>query len=271
MIIYNVFDKKYFDMGFAAQRADLVPRQAYTLATWSKQLDADLVFNLAFFNTKGAADVKNRTLQYLRIPNVGECGYGGTEERLTLPSGHVVSGWHLGVVNGEVKNNYKDSKRSRNMLGILFDGRILQVQTDYKKGKAYTEKEVCAAAAEYARAKLGSRLSLLLVMDAGGSTGCYSRMSKLLFAPEKEGKDGRAVPSVFWVRRKDNAPMISRALYQGLLGEDVKILQSALSGVEIDGIYGPMTRARVIEAQKQLKLDPDGKAGPLTQRALGLR
>lgn len=274
MIIINVFDNKTFEWGFGCgENAAIVPHTAKTLKKWQAELKADLVFNLAFFNMSGEAGVKYRTIQFLHIPKLGDCGYGGTEQVLTLPgTSEKVSGWKVGVEDGAVVSNDIASRRSRNMLGILMDGRLIQVQTDLGENKkGYTEKEVCTYAAEYARKKLGSRIKLLLIMDAGGSTGCYSGRAKLLFAPEKKGKDGRAVASVFWVRLKPNAPKIKRALYQGLKGDDVKLLQMVIGGVEIDGSYGPATRARVIEVQKSLGLTPDGMAGPLTLAALALR
>lgn len=274
MYIINIFDTKNYEMGFACgENAAVVPHTAKTLKKWATELNADLVFNLAFFNMSGEPGVKYRTIQYLHIPRLGDCGYGGTEQVLTLPgTAEKVAGWKVGVENGIVVTNDASSRRSRNMLGILNDGRVIQVQTDLgEKKKGYTEREVCVYAAEYARTKLGSRIRLLFIMDAGGSTGCYSGRAKLLFAPEKQGKDGRPVPSVFWVRLKPNASKIQRALYQGLKGDDVKLLQMVIGGVEVDGFYGPATRARVIEVQKSLGLTPDGMAGPLTQKALGLR
>ncbi|MFQ9125640.1 MAG: N-acetylmuramoyl-L-alanine amidase [Butyricicoccaceae bacterium] len=51
----------------------------------------------------------------------------------------------------------------------------------------------------------GSRhdVKLLLVQDAGGSTGLYRVSDGYLFAPEKEGVDGRPVCSVVCIKRKN--------------------------------------------------------------------
>ena len=59
-----------------------------------------------------------------------------------------------------------------------------------------------------------------------------------------------------------------------LVGEDVRALQSALAakgmGRDIDGIYGPLTEARVRQFQIQAGLKADGIVGPATRAALGL-
>jgi len=68
-------------------------------------------------------------------------------------------------------------------------------------------------------------------------------------------------------------PMLS----QGSVGYDVAVLQVQLNGklvpspfMDVDGIFGPITRAAVIKFQQQAKLKDDGIAGPKTQAALAL-
>jgi len=267
MIIVNVFDDKNYEMGFGGQPVELIPYTAKSLKLWATDLRADWVFNLAFFNMGGAAGVKFRTLQYLYVTGRGICGWGGTDERLSLPNGSIVSGWKIGIRNGVIVDADAYAKRSRNMLGVLGDGRIVSVQTDLVDGKGYTERAVCELAIQWIRKYYAQTIALLLIMDAGGSTGCYCGRPKLMFAPEV----GRPVPSVFWVRRRESAPKITRTLVQGCKGWDVMLLQSVIGGCEIDGSFGPATRARVIVVQKALGLVPDGSAGPKTLAALGLR
>ncbi len=59
-----------------------------------------------------------------------------------------------------------------------------------------------------------------------------------------------------------------------LIGDDVRAIQEALnvSGISgpTDGIYGPMTEARVRQFQVRQGLKPDGLVGPATRAALGL-
>lgn len=78
------------------------------------------------------------------------------------------------------------------MCGKLADGRYIHVQTS----ASHTELEV----AQYVRDRYD--VELLLVQDAGGSTGMYRAADGYLFAPEKEGADGRPVCSVVCIKAK---------------------------------------------------------------------
>ena len=79
------------------------------------------------------------------------------------------------------------------MCGLLTDGRYIHVQTS----ASHTEYEV----AQYVRDHYD--VKLLLVQDAGGSTGMYRVSDGYLFAPEKEGTNGRPVCSVVCIKRKN--------------------------------------------------------------------
>ena len=79
------------------------------------------------------------------------------------------------------------------MCGLLTDGRYIHVQTS----ASHTELEV----AQYVRDHYD--VKLLLVQDAGGSTGMYRVSDGYLFAPEKEGTNGRPVCSVVCIKRKN--------------------------------------------------------------------
>jgi peptidoglycan hydrolase-like protein with peptidoglycan-binding domain len=70
-------------------------------------------------------------------------------------------------------------------------------------------------------------------------------------------------------------------LKQGSQGPDVRRLQEALNAIklppipglanqplQVDGIFGPKTRGRVIQFQKTAGLDADGIVGPKTANAL---
>ena len=54
----------------------------------------------------------------------------------------------------------------------------------------------------------------------------------------------------------------------GSKGKDVEFLQKSLGTVEVDGKFGPNTKAAVIVFQKANELDPDGIAGPKTWAAI---
>ena len=59
-----------------------------------------------------------------------------------------------------------------------------------------------------------------------------------------------------------------------MIGDDVRAVQRALAAKGFegkpDGIYGPMTEARLRQFQTQNGLKADGIAGPATRAALGL-
>ena len=130
---------------------------------------------------------------YLRAKNV-DCGYGGTAEHLTVSPGNVVAGVKVAVRDGVVLSGLdKSTYRSRNMIGVLADGRIIVVQSS----DGCTEEQV----ARYAAGRY--TIKLLLVQDAGGSTGMYRVSDGYLFAPEKEDMDGRPVCSVVCMRKKN--------------------------------------------------------------------
>ena len=68
---------------------------------------------------------------------------------------------------------------------------------------------------------------------------------------------------------KEDIFNLERTLKYGVRGDDVKKLQATLGGLEIDGKFGPKTKARVKEFQRFNKLKVDGRVGPETSHALG--
>lgn len=220
-----------------------------------KEHKGDLIINHAYFNlsTPYTRKIKadNRTLQYLNIKGQ-DCAYGGTEEKITLPNGDITSGFTLGIKDGKVIEKDTSTRRTRNALGTTCDGVFFNIQSSH----FITLKGLC----EYVNKKL--KVKLLLLNDGGGSTGCYSQRTKLHFAPE----GSRPVPSVLVATYKGEP--IKRTLKLGCTGEDVKLLQMFLARVECDGIFGQGTKRALIQAQRNLKLVPDGIAGPKTLKKL---
>ena len=194
----DIYDPKLYQIWFAAAPYSAAGKPAKTLRQWAAEEGADVVYNLALFNMTGEGSdrygvIKGRTLQYLKAKG-RECGYGGTAERLTLDASNIVSGWKLAIKDGKVGGTLgKSDRRSRNMSGLLKAGRYIHVQAS----ASHTEHEV----AQYVRDHYD--VKLLLVQDAGGSTGMYRVSDKYLFAPEKEGADGRPVCSVVCIKRKN--------------------------------------------------------------------
>lgn len=60
-----------------------------------------------------------------------------------------------------------------------------------------------------------------------------------------------------------------RVLMQGCTGADVAEMQEKL-GMTADSVFGPMTRQRVTDWQREHNLSSDGIAGPITLKSLGL-
>ena len=209
----DIYDPKEYDIWFAAAPYGAASKPAKTLKTWAAEEQADVVYNLCLFNVTGSGSdkygvIKGRTLQYLRAKNV-DCGYGGTAEHLTVSAGNVVAGVKVAVRDGVVLSGLdKSTYRSRNMIGMLADGRIIVVQSS----DGCTEEQV----ARYAAGRY--TIELLLVQDAGGSTGMYRVEDGYLFAPEKEGTDGRPVCSVVCMRKKnkEEQPMGKKKVFIGV-------------------------------------------------------
>ena len=209
----DIYDPSEWDIWFAAAPYGAASKPAKTLRQWAAEEGADVVYNLCLFNMTGTGSdqygvIRGRTLQYLRAKDV-DCGYGGTAERLTVSPGNVVSGVKVAVRDGVVLSGLdKSTYRSRNMIGELADGRIIVVQSS----DGCTEEQV----ARYAAGRY--TIELLLVQDAGGSTGMYRTSDGYLFAPEKEGTDGRPVCSVVCMRKKnkEDKPMGKKKVFIGV-------------------------------------------------------
>ena len=208
----DIYDPKEYDIWFAATPYGSPAYPAKTLKTWAAEEQADVVYNLCLFNMTGSGSdrygvIRGRTLQYLKAKGV-DCGYGGTGEKLTVSPGNVVAGVKVAVKDNVVRALDKTTRRSRNMIGELADGRIIVVQSS----DGCTEDEV----ARYAAGRY--TIALLLVQDAGGSTGMYRVEDNYLFAPEKDGANGRPVCSVVCMRKKnkEGKPMGKKKVFIGV-------------------------------------------------------
>ncbi len=166
----DIYNRKQYDIWFAAAPYAAASKPAKRLKQWATEEKADVVYNLALFNMTGQGSdrygvIKGRTLQYLKAKG-RECGYGGTPERLVLDSSNAVSGWKLAVKDGKVSSTLgKSDRRSRNMCGLLTDGRYIHVQTS----ASHTEYEV----AQYVRDRYD--VKLLLVQTQAAARGCIAR------------------------------------------------------------------------------------------------
>lgn len=244
---------------------------AKVLKEWALQTDSHLTWNLGFFNFGTTKNIKEkcayRSLEYVKGLNGIIFGYNASglpTEILELPNGNACGGWKLAIKDGTQKCFDTSSKRARNLNGITTNGMYIHAQTTNK----VTEKAAIENINNWVQKNYKTSIKLLFVQDAGGSTGCYSTASKILTAGEQEGYNGRAVVTVACARYI--GPKVTRILKKGCSGEDVRVLQQILGGIECDGVFGKGTKAQLIIAQKKLGLVADGIAGPVTLRALGL-
>ena len=265
MVSVYVFDKDYEVFVWGNRFSEGNITNLNTVQDWCRQNGAHWCFNEAFFNFVNGQNNKNncsgRTLQYLANPDVGIIGYGDRTERLAVGK-CIITGWKYAVRNGiQQKGLDAVGKRARNMDGLTADGRYIHVVSDRQ-----TEAYVAAYALNAVRQIYGTTIKVLFVQDAGGSASVYSDLSRLSFYPEGT----RKVASVMCVRM-DHPYTFTRTLRTGLRGDDVRMLQMALGGIEIDGIFGAGTERRLKQAQRALGLAADGYAGPLTMRAMGYK
>lgn len=267
--LIHVYDPKDWELYYDSTAYLTKPKKCQPLYKWAADTGADIVHNLCYFNFMSSKQNPGYTIQYLRIPRLGgDCGYGSnsTIEHIILPNGDEASGWatdHLPAIkNGAIISAKGTSLRPHNAIGVTMDGRYFVVQNRYN-----TEKQICNYVIRFLKKYYDADIRLMVWEDGGGSVGTYASKSKMMYAPLKEGTNGRAVCSVFCARCKAR---LSRTLSKGCKGEDVKILQMMLA-LEADGIYGNATKRRVIETQKKLGLTADGIAGPITLKALGLK
>jgi len=190
----HIYDKN--QVWFAGTPYNEVVKPLYNLKAWATKEKADYVFNLAFFNMSGSGSdkygvIKGRTVTYLKAKGY-DVGYGGTSEKLTIDANNICAGYKVGIVNGKAKSVSLTGKRARNANGQLKDGRYFHVQS------VTTATE--HALVEFMMANYN--VDLLLIQDAGGSTGFYDRKKNVLLAGEREGTNGRAVASVVCVTEK---------------------------------------------------------------------
>lgn len=259
MIIVNVFDPKDWDIWYSG-----ILHKAKSLRQWQSEENADIVYNLAFFNM-ATKDAINKGIAYDTIYMVKAKGqqigdYVSYTEDVKIDNDNVCSGWRTAIHNGVVTATDASTKRSRNMHGWTADGRYIHVQTT----NGYTEKYIATYTNDYIQKNYKTTVRQLIIQDAGGSTGEYTK-AKLHFAPE----GSRPCPTVVCLRCK--AKVKAPFLKKGMKGEEVRLLQQILGGIETDGSFGNGTRNRLISAQKALGLTPDGVAGDKTLTKLGFR
>ena len=219
---------------------------------WGDIEKADLTFNLGVFSMstgQGCCYVRSKGF---------DIGYGGKSEILALNGSNACRGYSSGIENGIVTINAPFGGNAlRNGVGMTTDGQYIVAQTTH----AVTEKSFCNSVNNFVINR-GLKVRRFVLEDGGGSTSMYSNMSNLTHYPSGM----RRVSSVICFKRKSKMtfPRTLRYTWPLVKGEDVRLLQTCLGGIEADGIFGLGTRKRVIQAQRAFGIDADGIAGAIT-------
>lgn len=253
---YNIYilDRNEWSVWFAGQKYK-IPDVRYA-EDWCLSQGADLCWNLGMFNANGLG------INFVRTKN-GDSGYGQESycKTLVLDNANQCNGYSNAIENNNIYINHPlGGIRTRNGIGITASDKIIIAQSGHK----VTEKAFCQAVLNDVT-KRGERVKQFILEDGGGSTSQYSAISRLNFAPEGR----RKVATVVCAARKFTSP-VRRDLKQGDRGEDVRLLQMILGGIECDGSFGPGTKARMLAAEKAHGFGT-GVCGTATQKLLGLR
>ena len=189
----DVFPKS--QVWFAGTPYGAAVKPLKTLATWAKEENAALVYNLAWYNMSEKDKygrthdeygvIKGRTLTYLRGKGY-DIGYGGPADRLIINADNICSGVKVGIKDGKIQSGLTKTKTTINANGLLRDGSYFHAQSVLDS----TEQ----ALVQYINSNYD--VSILFIQDGGGSNGKYDADRKVLLAGRMEGVNGRAVASV---------------------------------------------------------------------------
>lgn len=260
---YNIylFNLLQWSVWFSGQRGDNTRR---LVKNWALIEGAELCFNLGVFDMKtGASYTYVQGPKVLTDPSGAfDRTIGGKSDILEIDPYNRCKGYSNGIKDGRViVNAPMGGSTMRNGIGITHSGKVIIAQSSSK----VTETAFATAVNNFV-VKRGEIVKLFVLQDGGGSTSEYSGISKLNFNATGEA---RPVATVVCLRRI--APrQITRNLKLLSKGEDVRLLQTVLGGIEADGSFGFGTRSRLMAAQRALGLAADGCCGPLTRAALKL-
>ena len=193
----DIYDKS--EVYFAGYPYGAEVKPPKTLKQWAIEENADFVYNLAFFNSRGNGNdkygvIKGRTLTYLKAKGQ-DVGYGGTPQKIFLNDDNICSGYKLAVNDGIAKSVSSWGRRTRNANGLLKDGRYFHIQGVVKSTETAIRNHMFN----------NYDVSLMLIQDSGGSTAFYDWKKDVLLACEgrREGLYGRPVASVVCIKSKE--------------------------------------------------------------------
>jgi hypothetical protein len=89
-------------------------------------------------------------------------------------------------------------------------------------------------------------------------------MSQLDYIVSECNKRASGKPSTPSKPTTPTKPRLGKWLRRGSTGDNVRYLQAALGGLQVDGVFGPITERAVRNFQKQQGIQIDGVVGPQT-------
>jgi len=256
---YNImlFEPEIVDKAWFAGQA-YRQRVTKTVKDWCIQENADLCFNLGIFGLSTGLGCS-----YVRAKGK-DIAYGSEKPHiLTLNEANQCRGYSDGIVEQKISINVPmGGTRTRNGVGMTYDGTIIVAQTDH----GVTEAVFCNTVNNFVKDR-GKAVRLFTLQDGGMSTQEYSALSSLNFAPER----GRPVANVLCIKLKRGI-IITQPVYKDVKGRNAELVQIAVGGISCDRRCGPATAARIKAAQKAWGWDTPlqcGVASYLTLKKLG--
>lgn len=274
MYYIKILNPKYWDISIDGTPYTQKPRKLQTLKAWNNGKHT-FTQNLAFFNGKTATTEKYgttyNTLQHLRHNGV-DYGYGDETATIDITVGKDLVGGHSGqyIENGVIKKTAHPQYYTSvlNGVGILKDGRVFTVQTSHKVS---TTSFLTYINNLY-------KPKSFIICDGGGSLGCYYPRNGYLFAPAKEGTNGRSVASVLNADFKIY-PTFTKTLSKKT-STDPDYIEQVMAwqiylGETPDGVFGANTKSKTIAKQKIFfpkdSKEWDGVVGQKTITKAGLK
>ncbi|MDD3122044.1 MAG: peptidoglycan-binding domain-containing protein [Candidatus Izemoplasmatales bacterium] len=190
--------------------------------------------------------------------------YKAADGKVTI--GQISKGNRI-EINGAKSGKYTNVKVGNNIgIGWILTSQLGDKVTEDTKPTVDNNGVV---AIKTAQRKLNSLYYLNILVDGiWGDQSQKALITAIQIALNKQFNEGLVVDGVNGP--KTTAAIRRRVLTGGMKGEYVKVLQIALQskGIEvsggIDGIYGQGTTEAVKKFQKDVKIEVDGSAGPIT-------
>ena len=257
---FFIFDPAVWDMKLAGTNNGT----RFTAEEWAKRLNADLIFNLTTFATKGKTEGQPDT-EIIVNGNRLCWGKESVSDFVQVNPTDKVRGYANAIRNGVVKLSYKFGGTSyRNGIGITSRGHIIVAQTSH----VCTELAFAQAVNEFVK-KRGQTVVQFVLEDGGGSVQEYSTRSKQYWTSTIEK---RKIPTVIYAKYK-GTPSISSLVYNGSKGRDTGLIQTFIGGIAADEDGGPATERGIRLTQTALGFAPKlrcGICGAETAKAMGI-